>query len=411
MQDAKAAPNARLTANKSTVDWPYWDDAEAQGLLDALNSGKWGRPGGGKWVAQFESAFGAAMQARYCLATASGTTALLTSLGALNIGPGDEVLLPPYTFVATFNAITHSFALPVFVDSDPETFQIDASKIAAKINDQTKTIIPVHIGGSVADMDAVLSAAQARKIPVIEDACQAPLAQWRNRPVGTWGLGGCLSFQTSKNISSGEGGAVLTNDEEFFNRCFNFHTPGGGKSVESLGRGSNYRLTEFQAATLLVQLSRAESHAKTRDENATYLNQMFAEIPGIQPAKLTAGCTRSAWHLYMWRYDPKQFANLSRAGFLKELAKEGIPASSGYTPLNSSAHVRALANNPHYLRIYGKATMEQWAQRNACPVNDRLCEEAVWFTQDKLLGTKADMERYAKAISNIQMRAPSLTKT
>jgi perosamine synthetase len=147
-----ASLNAKLTANKAHIDWPVWDDAEAHGLLDVLNSGKWGRPSNGRWIKEFEAAFASTMQAKHCLATASGTTALLTSMGALNIGPGDEVILPPYTFVATFNAITSSFALPVFVDSDIETFQIDATKVHSKLTDNTKLLVPVHIGGSVADV-------------------------------------------------------------------------------------------------------------------------------------------------------------------------------------------------------------------------------------------------------------------
>jgi perosamine synthetase len=397
-----------LTSGKSVVRWPYWDDLEANALLEVLNSGRWGRPGGGRLLEQFEAAFAATMKAKYCLATSSGTTALLTSMGALNIGPGDEVILPPYTFVATFNAITQYYGLPIFVDSDPNTFQIDASKISEKLSADTRLIMPVHIGGSTADMDAIQAIAKSKNLTVVEDACQAPLAEYRGQPVGNHSLAGCISFQTSKNISSGEGGAIVTNDEEFANKCFNFHTPGGGKPAASSGRGSNFRLTEFQAGLLLQQLARAEKNAKLRDANATYLTQMLNEIPGATPAKLASGCTRSAWHLYMWRYDKAQFANMSRAMFLAQLSKANVSASSGYTSLNNSAHVKALAFNPHYQRIYGKERLAKWVEANQCPVNDRLCEEAVWFTQDILLGTRSDMERIAQTIADIRKRAASI---
>ncbi len=337
--------NSRIA--KAVTEWPVWDETEETALLNVLNSGTWGRTGGGPRCAEFEAAFAGRLQAKYCVATSSGTTALLTALGALDIGPGDEVILPPYTFVATFNVITNSFALPVFVDSDLTTFQLDPSKIAAAINPATKLIMPVHIGGYSADMDAINAVAKQHHLHVLEDACQAPLAEWRGVPVGTQGIAGCFSFQSSKNLNCGEGGAVTTNDENFFHKCFNFHTPGGGKPTNSSGRGSNYRLTEFQAALLVAQLTRFEQQSNERNANATYLTQLLSQIPGIIPAKLTDGCTRSAYHLYMLRYDATQFSNLPRAKFIAELNRLGVGASSGYSTLNTTAHVRALDGNPH----------------------------------------------------------------
>ena len=398
----ETAVEAVPAAAKANVRWPIWDEAEQNGLLDVLNSGKWGRTSGARKLPEFEALFAKRMQARFCLATSSGTTALLTTLGALGIGPGDEVIIPPYTFVATFNAVTMNYALPVFVDTDAETFQIDPSKIEAAISDDTRLIMPVHIGGSPADLDAIDAIAKAKSIPMIEDACQAPLAEWRGKPVGTVGLAGCFSFQASKNITSGDGGAVLTNDELFAHKCYNFHTPGGGKPAPSLGRGANFRLTEFQAALLLAQYSRLEKQSQTRDANAAYLTELLSAIPGISPAKKSAGFTRSGWHLFMWRYDKNHFGGMSRANFLKALSAAGVAASGGYSSLDRSPHVKALADNLHYQRIYGKTRMTQWRETTSCPVNDRLCEEAVWLTQTQLLGTRSDMERIAEAVAKIQ---------
>lgn len=415
--DAPATPAPTTTApakaiTKPISEWPLWDNRDENALLDVLHSGKWGRTAGGAArVKEFETAFATRMKARYCVATSSGTTALLTALGALNIGPGDEVILPPYTFVATFNAITASFALPVFADSDAASFQIDVAKMASAITPATKLLLPVHIGGSPANLDALTALAKSRGITLLEDACQAPLAEWRGQPVGTFGQGGCFSFQASKNLTSGEGGAVLTNDENFANLCFNFHTPGGPKPAPSLGRAANFRLTEFQAALLLAQMSRLEAQAKTRDENAAYLSNLLRQIPGMAPAALHEGVTRSGWHLYMTRYDATKFSGLTRAKFLAALAKEGVAASSGYTSLNTSTHVKALANNPHYQRIYGKDRMTAWAERNQCPVNDRLVEEAVWLSQTKLLSAKSEMDRIATAIAGIQKRSGELARS
>jgi dTDP-4-amino-4,6-dideoxygalactose transaminase len=350
------------------------------------------------------------MRAKYCVATSSGTTALLSALGALNVGPGDEVILPPYTFVATFNVITSNFALPVFADVDLASFQIDPAKVAAAITPATKVLMPVHIGGSPCDLGAIADIARARKVAVVEDACQAPGAEWQGQPVGTVGIGGCLSFQASKNLTSGEGGAVITNDEAYANQVYNYHTPGAPKPGNSWGRASNHRLTEFQAALLLAQYTRFNPQQDVRNANAQYLTSMLQKIPGIAPAKMLGRNSRSGWHLYMFRYDKAKFAGLPRAKFLQALAKEGIGASNGYSSLNNSSHVKALAANPHYQRIYGRETMARWVERNQCPVNDQLIEEAIWFTQSKLLGSRPDMERIAEKISGIQKRAGDLAR-
>src|SRR5437762_760826 len=242
--------------------WPVFDQTEEKALLDTLHSGQWYR-GSGKGVSNFEEAYAQLTGAKHCLATSCGTSALTTALGALDIGPGDEVILPPYTFVATYNVIVLNYALPIFVDSDLETFQIDANKIETAITERTKAIIPVHLGGSSVDLDKVLEVAKKHKVQVIEDACQSHLAEWRGRKVGTWGTAGCFSFQASKNLNCGEGGAVLTNDEEFAEICRSFHNQGkaaqqGSKFAYSGARGSNLRLSEFQGNLLVAQMTRLE---------------------------------------------------------------------------------------------------------------------------------------------------------
>jgi perosamine synthetase len=406
-----APAGAAETVARSATDWPVSDTRDEKALVDVLRSGKWGRTAGGaSRVKEFEAVFAERMRAKYCVATSSGTTALLSSLGALNIGPGDEVVLPPYTFVATFNVITAQYALPVFADVDPASFQIDPAKVSAAITPATKLLLPVHIGGSPCDLNAMAEIARSRKVAMLEDACQSPGAEWQGEPVGTKGIGGCFSFQASKNLTAGEGGAVVTNDEAFANQVYNFHTPGGPKAAPSWGRAANYRLTEFQAALLLTQYSRFKDQQDVRNANALHLTAALQKIPGIVPAKLLGNGSRSAWHLYMFRYDARQFAGLPRAKFLQALAKDGVPASGGYTTLNNSTHVKALAENPHYQRIYGKETMARWVDRNQCPVNDKLIEEAVWFTQTRLLGSRSDMERIAESISGIQKRAGELAR-
>jgi dTDP-4-amino-4,6-dideoxygalactose transaminase len=395
--------------------WPMQDRTEDKALLEALHSGHWFRSTGTK-VVEFEAAYAKLTGSKHCLATSSGTASLATVLGALDIGPGDEVIVPPYTFIATFNAVTLNHALPVLVDTDLDSFQIDPAKVPAAINADTRALLPVHIGGSPADLDALLAAAKPRGIPVIEDACQAHLAEWRGRSVGTWGFAGCFSFQASKNLNSGEGGAVLTQDSDFADACYAFHYQGRGRMPGSTGkgaqcaRGTNLRLSEFQAALLQAQMTRVVEQSRHRTENADYLTRLLREIPGITPARLPEGATRSAYHLYMFRYDPAAFQGLERGRFLSALGAEGISASSGYGPMTHDAYVRDLAKNRHYLKIYGEARMKRWLEHLECPQNDRLCKEAVWFSQTQLLGPRSDMDQIAEAIRKIRAHGAELAK-
>jgi dTDP-4-amino-4,6-dideoxygalactose transaminase len=351
------------------------------------------------------------------VATANGTSALMASLGALEIGPGDEVILPPYTFIATLNVILLNYALPVFVDSDPASFQIDARKIEPAITERTAAIVPVHLGGNVCDLDAILGVAGRRRVPVIEDACQAPLAEWRGRKVGTLGRTGCFSFQASKNLNSGEGGAVLTDDADLAEKIYAFHNNNRARKVTGYNfsyrgtRGANLRLAEWQGAMLLAQMKRLERQSQTREQNAQDLSRRLGEIPGLTPAQMHAGCTRNAYHLYMFRFDAAQFGGgLTRAQFVKALTAEGVPCSTGYTPLNKEGFLRELLASKAYKRIYPAATLAQWEERNRCPANDRLCEEAVWLTHPMLLGPRADMDDIVNAVRKIHAHASALAK-
>ena len=396
--------------------WPVYDGTEEKALLGTLHSGHWYR-GSGKAVVSFENAFANLNGAKHCLATACGSAALTTALGALDIGPGDEVIIPPYTFVATYNVVVLNYALPVFVDSDLESFQIDANKIEDAITKDTKVIMPVHIGGSPANMDRILEVAGKRNIPVVEDACQAHLAEWRGRKLGTLGLAGCFSFQASKNLNSGEGGAVLTNDPQFAETCYTFHNQGRARAVSGYNftysgtRGSNLRLCEFQGSLLIAQMTRLIEQSNRRNENALYLSKLLSGIPGIKPAKLYDGTTRSAWHLYMFRYDPAQFAGLPRGEFIAALGAEGVPASPGYGVMNKDDYVSGLAKNKHFLKLYGEKRLKEWLDRNqSLTQNDKVCEQAVWFTQNMLLAERSQMDQIADAIRKIQKHSAELAK-
>lgn len=392
--------------------WPIVKDNDEKNWSDVLHTGHWCRLDG-SYAGRFEKAWAEMLGAKYCLATASGTTALLTCLNALDVGPGDEVLVPPYTFVATINVVFMQHALPVFVDTDRNTFQIDAGRLEAAITPRTKCILPVHLGGSPADLDKIMEVAKAHSLPVLEDACQAHLAEWKHRKVGTIGELGCFSFQASKNLNSGEGGAILTDNEDLIQSCLSFHNNGrgaGNYAFSYVRNGSNHRITEFQGALLLAQMSRLEAQAQRRMQNADYLIRQLREIPGITPARMYEGTTRNAYHLFMFRYESSQFAGLARNRFLKALEAEGIPCSSGYTPLNKEPFVEHTLSSRAFQKIYSPQELNHYQERNLCPENDRLCDEAVWFTQTMLLGTRPDMDQIAEAVRKIHKNAANLAR-
>lgn len=394
--------------------WPVCDGTDENAVVEVLRSGHWGR-GGSTKVLKFEQTFAELMGAKACLATSSGTSALLVSLNALGIGPGDEVIVPPYTFVACVNVILMCHALPVFVDTNAETFQLDASKLEGAITERTRAILPVHLGGGTFDVDAVQAVARKHNLAIVEDSCQSHLAEWHGKRTGSFGSAGCFSFQASKNLNSGEGGAILAPSQEFIEKCYTFHNNGryrkqAGYDFSYANRGLNLRLTEFQGGLLVTQMARLESQSNKRLQNAQYLTDLLRETPGLTPAKMHDGCTRNAYHLYMMRYDAQQFAGLPRDKFLKALEAEGIPASGGYYPLNKELFLKNAFASRGFQAVYSKERLARWEEANDTPVNDKLCAEAVWFTQNMLIGPRRDMDQIVEAVRKIRQHAAELIK-
>jgi dTDP-4-amino-4,6-dideoxygalactose transaminase len=317
------------------ASWPQWQQAWEPEVLEVLRSNQWFRGGPGGHVGDFEDAYARLLGAKRCLATASGTTALLVALNVMDVDAGDEVIVSPFTFIATYNAVLAHKALPVFADTDPSSFTLDPASIESRITDRTRAIVPVHIYGMPCDMDPINEIARRRKLAVVEDACQAWLAEYRGRKCGVLGDLGCFSFQESKHLPAGEGGAVTGNSDELLDRCHSFHNCGhahGGFRGDKpyFTRGANYRMQHFQAAILLQQMEKLVQDTARRRENADYLSAQLRQVPGIQPARLPEG-SRPVWHLYPLRYDPRGFNGLSREKFIAALNAEGIPCGGGYT--------------------------------------------------------------------------------
>ncbi|MBN1126007.1 MAG: DegT/DnrJ/EryC1/StrS family aminotransferase [Sedimentisphaerales bacterium] len=393
--------------------WPIWDKNHDEELvIEVLRSGVWSR---NKIVEEFESQYANLIGAKRCIGTTNGTNALLTALHCLDVGIGDEVLVTPYTFVATIQVIFLSGALPIMVDPDPETFQINPDKMEEKISEDTKAILPVHILGLPAHMDRINTIAGKHNLAVVEDACQAWLAEWKGKKCGTLGDLGCFSFQNSKNLPCGEGGAIVGNDDKLMDRCYSYHDFGRGYGdigqVEGTGfriMGNKCRMAEYQAAILLAQMKRLEQQTQTRNENAEYLTSRIKDIPGIIPCRLYEGVTRAAYHLYPFRYKKEYFNNISRGRFIAALRAEGIPCSSGYNRVNKNAFFENALRSKNFRKAYPAKKLDRCRQLNSCPDGDQLCDEAVWLFHSLLLGTKRDMDDIADAIEKIYENRESL---
>ena len=386
-------------------DWPVWDKTAENGIVEMLRSGNWWRGRGGH-VAEFEQKYAALMGTKRCLATASGTTALLVAMHVLGVDAGDEVLVSPFTFIATYNVIFMNKALPVFVDTDPQTFLINPAKMEEKITERTSAILPVHIYGLPVDMDRVNAVAAKHGLKVIEDACQAWLGEYKGKKLGTLGDLGCFSFQNSKNLPTGEGGAIVGNNDEIMDRCFSFHNcgrPFGSvrRTSDYPVRGSNRRMQQIQALMLLSQMKRVENDADLRLKNAKYLDEKLAEIPGIVPYKLVTENARSAYHLYPFRFVSNKFGNVTREKFIAALRAEGIPCSTGYGRQNHDGLIEEALSSKGYKRLFSEQRLKQWREENVLPGNDQLAKEAVIFSQSMLLGNKTDMNDIVNAISKI----------
>lgn len=382
--------------------WPIFDEREIKALLSVLESGFWGV--GGLRKREFEERFAAYQHARYGVAVTSGTAALEISLRALGIGCGDEVIVPAYTFMATAIAVLYVNAVPIFADIDPETYTIDPKSVEEVISDRTKAILPVHIGGRPADMDALLAIAKKNNLHIIEDACQAWGAEWRGRRVGAIGDVGAFSFQSSKNITSGEGGIVVTNNEDLYVRVWALHNCGrlpDEPRYEHHLPGSNYRMTEFQAAILLSQMDRFDEQTKKRIENAEYLTSRLSRIDGVKPLKSEDRVTRNPYHLYIFRIDPEAFGGAAKNIVARALQAEGIPASVGYSkPLYKEPFLDYFRKCPLSCQYYAKRTDYS---RIRAPAAERACYyEGLWLPQNVLLGTREDMDDIAHALEKIR---------
>jgi dTDP-4-amino-4,6-dideoxygalactose transaminase len=372
--------------------WPEWGEEEEQALLGALRSGTWGSLDG-TLVTRLEREFAELQGTRFGVSCVNGTLALSVALKAVGVGPGDEVLVPPYTFIATASAALMVGAIPVFVDVDPETLLIDPARIDEAVTPRTRAIIPVHHAGSPADMDGVMAAARRHGLRVVEDAAQAHGAAWRGTPVGGIGDVGTFSFQSSKAINAGEGGMMVTNDAGLEELLWSYRNVGrrrGGEWYEHVRLGWNLRLTEFQAAVLLEQMRRFPAQRARRAERAASLSARLRAIPSIVPLRVPEGVTAHTWYSYHFRWLGEADGGLPKLRFSEALRAEGIPNFHGYVPLNRNEAVRE-----EIARLGGP-------QPTACPAAERAADhEVLMLSLPILMGSEGDLDQVAEAVAKV----------
>jgi len=378
---------------KPFPEWPVFGDLEERLILEVVRSGKWGGTGRVK-LPELEEKFAAIHDAKHAVTVVNGTLAITVALQAAGVEPGDEVIMPPYTFIATASSALLFGAIPVFVDVEPDTLLIDPEKVEAAITPKTKAIVAVHIAGAPANLTRLKEIAAKHGLSLIEDSAQAVGAKWDGVGVGAQGDFGTFSFQSSKNINSGEGGIILTNNERLADMAWSIANvgrvrQGGWYQHERIGW--NLRMTEFQAAILLAQLTRLEEQMATRERNAKLLTELLNDIDGVRTLRRHPKATRHAYHLYMFALDSALADRVEKSDVIRKLNAEGIPVSAGYVSLNQNKAI--IKETKKWLgeeRVY------------SCPVSERACDkEILWLAQNVLLGSEEDMHDIAKAVRKV----------
>jgi len=323
--------------------WPVWDQRDIDAVTEVIKSGRWGGyPYPGPKTTELAKKFAELQGGGYAVPMANGTVTMEVALRASNVGWGDEVIVPAYTFQATASAPMAAGAIPVIVDVDPNTYCIDVKAAARVITPKTKAIIPVHLGSNMADMDAIMELAERYSLIVIEDCAHAHGAKWRGMGAGTIGHFGSFSLQSSKTLTTGEGGILLCKTPELAARtasiidCGRPHALGGGGEDDSMDYqvGGNFRLSEIAAALALVGIERFPAQARQREEMAAYMDEALSEIPGVRVLKHDERHTTRSFYRYIFAINPEEFG-MERDVLSAALSAEGVECWVGYEAMHN----------------------------------------------------------------------------
>ncbi|HTS68441.1 MAG TPA: DegT/DnrJ/EryC1/StrS family aminotransferase [Terriglobia bacterium] len=386
--------------------WPIYTQQEARGLQNVLASRNWGGyPFPNQIADAFAQKFARFHGAKYGLALANGTVAIEVALKAAKIQPGDEVVVPAYTWEGTVGPILLLNAVPVFVDIDPATYCLDAKLIEAALTPRTRAILPVHLAMRFADLDEIGRIAKARGLVVIEDCAHAHGGKWRDKGAGATGDMGCFSFQSSKLMTSGEGGGLITSNLEFYERAQSYVNCGRASQTDQFQNrliGFNYRITELQAVILAAQLERLPKQAKIRQANMNHFAKRLRGTSGLGFLAPDKRQTRVAAYQFVFKYLPEHFGGIPRAAFLGALQMEGVPCDGlFYEPVYKSA-LFPVDSNEWPALSWGREKALDLKNSFNCPVSERAAYvESVWLPHHIFLGTKKDTDEIADAVLKI----------
>jgi dTDP-4-amino-4,6-dideoxygalactose transaminase len=410
MSSSLALKGGKPVRVKAWPQWPIYDERELKAADEIIKTGYWGGGVGvsGPKEAEFEGKFSRSHGCRYGICVANGTAALHVALLAAGIKPGDEVIVPALTFWATGSAVLMVGAIPVIVDVDPETYCMDLEAVEEAVTDRTKAVISVYNYGSAPDMDRLPKICGEHGLVLIEDCARAHGFMWRDKPAGSIGDLGCFSFQQGKFMTAGEGGIIITNNKTYADRCYAIKDCGrlreGGLPEEGIEPSTlinwyNYRMTQIQAAILLVQLERLWEQVKIRQNNQDYLNERLKEIEGVEPIKVDERLRIHHPWPYCFKYDSSCFSGVSRDKFIMALRAEGIPCGKPHPPLHMALHFPKLSEA---YRRYVESKVN-------FPVSEKAyMDEAVELPQHLFLGTNRDMDDIVEAIIKIKRSAKDL---
>lgn len=390
------------------TQWPDFDERERTLLLEALEARNWGGyPFPNTLADRFAGEFAVAHDVRHAFAVANGTIAIEIALKAAGVRPGDEVILPAYTFEASAAPVLRLEAIPVFVDVLPTTWCLDPAAVEAAITPRTRAILPVHLAMCMADMDALCGLADTHGLAVIEDCAHAHGAKWQGRGSGSFGRAGAFSLQTTKLLTAGEGGVFVTNDDETAERAETYINCGRASRSDRFGHrllGVNYRMTEFQAAVLVGQLEKLPAQTARRAARAERLGRALSEIEGLSLIEPDPRQTTQAIYQYVFRYDSAAFGGSSRDRFVAALEAEGIPCDGlFYEPVYRSSMFTV--DPAEFRALAGRLP---WAETR-CPVTERAAyDESVWLPHQLFLGSEKDVDDIVEAIQKIQANVDEL---
>jgi len=387
--------------------WPQYDHDEEAALLQVLHSRSWG--GYHESVKELESSFARYHNVSHAVACSNGTVAIEVALRALGIGPGDEVIVPPYTFIASASAILLCHATPVFADIDPETLNLSVQAAEDAITPRTRAIVVVHFGGRPAEMDAFQALAKRRGLKLLEDAAHAHGARWCGTPVGGWGDVATFSFQSFKLMTAGEGGIILSRSADVIDRCWSYCNQGrtregGWFNHDTLG--TNYRITGFQSAILCEQLKKLPRQTQLRTENVAYFRKRLKDVPGLTLAEDDPRIEQHPYYLLTLRYQPEAFSGLDRDSTIRALNAEGIPCKPTYP--------YPLYRNPVFAKQKGElARCSGWHaaqdyERLQLPEAERVCRDGIWLNHTVFLGDRKDVDDIIEAFKKVQRLASTV---